>query len=624
MQNAKGYYPALESVALTPKNRFTENRGRTLEYLKLLPADTMLYSFRLTFGEDTRGARRPGGWDDPEGLLRGHSLGHFISALSLAYSATGDESFREKLDYIVGELSALQSKSHGRPRDFVTSCTPEDCGQDKWSRDPSVWGEGFISAYSPDQFALLEKFTPYAKIWAPYYTLHKIIAGLIECYDRTGNETALKVSLGIADWVYDRLSALTPEHRKKMWSMYIAGEYGGMNESLARLYTITGNEKYLECSKFFDNENIFPGLSEGRDTIANLHANQHIPQIMGAMLEYRATGDEYYHGVAKFFFDIVTEHHMYAIGGVGRGESFRDADKLAENIESDRNCETCAAYNMLKLSRELFSYEPEETKYMHYYERALINQILASQNPHSHEHMHNGVTYMLPIGPGATKDYSDDFHSFTCCHGTGMENHVKYQDAEYFISDSGDGIPTVYINLYISSELSLPELGIKITLESDFPYPKAKITLSGDADYAVRMRIPSWSQSAEFVSSVSKVVKSKNGRYMTASHRAGTVDVIRVSFDYSARLEYTPDTLDGTPVAALMYGPFVMVTADERRDFITLTVPEDINGALTPSINREAGSFLISGLGHQFFPIYMAGDMPYHTYFKINRSEDSK
>ncbi|MCD7776150.1 MAG: glycoside hydrolase family 127 protein, partial [Firmicutes bacterium] len=558
------------------------------------------------------------------GLLRGHSLGHFISALSLAYSATGEEEFRDKLDYIVGELYALQSKSHGRPRDFVTSCTPDDCGQEKWSRDPSVWGEGFISAYSPDQFALLEQFTPYAKIWAPYYTLHKIIAGLIECYDRTGNEQALTVARGIADWVYDRLSALTPEHRKKMWSMYIAGEYGGMNESLARLYTITGEEKYLEASKFFDNENIFPGLSHGEDTIAGLHANQHIPQILGAMLEYRATGDEYYHSIAKFFFDIVTEHHMYAIGGVGRGESFREADRLAANIETDRNCETCAAYNMLKLARELFSYEPECSKYMSYYERALINQILASQNPHTHEHMHNGVTYMLPIGPGAHKDYSDDFYSFTCCHGTGMENHVKYQDASYFIVEEPDGIPTVYVNLYISSELSLKSEGIDIRLCSSFPYPEAKITLSGDADYVVRMRIPEWSKDTKVSSLHSSVKKSESGQYLIVSHHSGRDDELLLTFDYTARLEYTPDTLDDTPVAALMYGPFVMVVRDERRDYITLSVPEDLNGALTPSFNREAKSFVISGLGHQFFPIYMAHEMPYHTYFKIKTEASGK
>ncbi len=613
MINAKGYYPPLSSAKLIPRSPYTDNRDRTLSYLRLLPADTMLYSFRLTFGVDTKGARKPGGWDDPQGLLRGHSLGHFISALSLAYSATGDEFFKDKVAYIVDELRSLQLMSKGDPASFVTACTPDNVKQEDWSRDPSTWGEGFISAYSPDQFALLEQFTPYAKIWAPYYTLHKIIAGVLECYARTGNETALDVARGIGDWVYGRLSPLTDEHRKKMWSMYIAGEYGGMNESLATLYSITGEEKYLAAAKMFDNENIFPGLSHGEDTIHNLHANQHIPQILGAMAEYKATGDEYYHDVAKFFFDIVTEHHMYAIGGVGRGESFRESDKLAANIESDRNCETCAAYNMLKLARELYSYEPDNAKYMHYYERALINQILASQNPHTTHYMHNGVTYMLPIGPGAEKDYSDDFHSFTCCHGTGMENHVKYQDASYFITERG-GKTVVYVNLYIASELTLCERGIDIKIESAFPFGDVKVTASGDADYDVKLRIPYWASGAK----VAGAHFRDGDDYTTLEHKSGETAVADMTFEYGLRLEYTPDTLDGDKVAALMYGPFVMVARGESTDFITLNIGDRrLEDVFTPSHNREAGAFVLVGEGLEFMPMFRAHGFPYHTYFKI-------
>ncbi|HPU18094.1 MAG TPA: glycoside hydrolase family 127 protein, partial [Bacillota bacterium] len=173
IKTAAGFYAPLDKAHLAEKSAYAANMGRTLNYLKLLPADTMLYSFRETFGVSTRGARRPGGWDDPRGLLRGHSLGHFLSALALAYSSTGDEEFREKLEYIVSELYTLQSMCKGNPADFKTECTPDDAAQEKWSRDPSVWGEGYISAYPPDQFALLEQFTKYATIWAPYYTLHK-------------------------------------------------------------------------------------------------------------------------------------------------------------------------------------------------------------------------------------------------------------------------------------------------------------------------------------------------------------------------------------------------------------------------------------------------------------------
>lgn len=612
----KGFYSPLDK-ALLKESAYSENRARTLEYLRILPADMMLYTFRQAFGVDTKGADHPGGWDEPRGLLRGHSLGHFLSALALAYSSTQDEYYKEKIAYIVNELRSLQLMSRGVPSEFVTACTPADCKQEKWSRDPSTWGEGFISAYSPDQFALLEQFTPYARIWAPYYTLHKIIAGLIECYARTDNETALAVACGIGDWVYGRLSVLTPEHRKKMWSMYIAGEYGGMNESLAALYNITKNEKYLKAAKMFDNENIFPGLAEGEDTIQRLHANQHIPQIIGAAVEYKATGDKYYYDIADHFFRIVTAHHMYAIGGVGRGETFREPDALAVNIEHDRNCETCAAYNMLKLARELYAYNPDDASYMHYYERALINQILASQNPHSGYHMHNGVTYMLPIGPGARKDYSDDFHSFTCCHGTGMENHVKYQDAAYFIKTEGEKT-RVYVNLYIPSELSLPELGIEIKLDSKFPRPDTKITLSGEGDYEVYFRLPERTNTS-FEGVEATAVEGTD--YVKADHKGGEDVTVTVKFEYLVTLEYTPDTLDGEPLAALMYGPFVMVTKDARREFLTLTLPEDLNGGtFRLSANDEAGSYCLVGAGYDFMPMYKAHGFPYHTYFKIKKA----
>ena len=317
-KNPAGRYAPLNKTSLLEGGRFFENRGRALKYLRELDPDRMLYNFRAAFGMDTLGAAPLGGWEAPDGLLRGHGTGHFISALSLAYAATGEEIFGDKLKYVVHELRKLQLLSGGDPAAFETRCTPEDAGQDKWSRDPSRWGEGYISAYPPDQFALLEKFTKYNTIWAPYYTLHKITAGLLECYKRVGIGEALDIARGIGGWIYRRLSPLTAEHRKKMWSLYIAGEFGGMNESMARLYDVTGDEKYLAAARMFDNENIFPGLARGEDTIANLHANQHIPQIIGAHREYMATGAEDYEAAAVNFFRIVTEHHMYAIGGWGR------------------------------------------------------------------------------------------------------------------------------------------------------------------------------------------------------------------------------------------------------------------------------------------------------------------
>lgn len=587
----KGKYARLSQTILR-KSAFLDNRNRTLEYLKLLDPDRMLYNFRKTFGVDPK-CEPPGGWEEPDGLLRGHSTGHFLSALALAYSATGEAVYKEKMDYMVHSLRSLQLMCKGKASDFVTLGDKDNAGEEIWNTDPSCWGEGFLSAYSPDQFALLEKFTKYKEIWAPYYTLHKIVAGLIDCYMRGGNEEALECAKGIANWISDRLSPLSDEHRTKMWSMYIAGEFGGMNESLTTLYNITGEEKYLITAKMFDNENIFPGLAQGEDTIKNLHANQHIPQILGALEEYRATEDDYYLNIGKNFFDIVTEHHMYSIGGVGQAETFKNPDELALNIKEATNCETCAAYNMLKTARILYAFNPDEVKYMDYYERAMINQILASQNPVTDENHHNGVTYMLPIGPGAQKEYTDDYFSFTCCHGTGMENHVKYQDASYFVRDDN----TLLVNQYIPSAYSGE---VNVDIDTAFPFGGGTITVTGDKDMEILFRIPTWC--ANPFSNL-----SCEGRYARLSHKAGKTDIIEVNFKYEVRFEPTPDKLNGKTVGSVMYGPFVMVAENSYTNFLT------IGNDLIPLEDEVA----LTGYGLKFVPMYTMHNKPYHTYFIV-------
>ena len=588
-------YPHLSCITLSEDNAFSVNFAGDLAYLAMLDCDRMLYNFRAAFGEEP-GCEPIYGWDAPDGLLRGHSTGHFLSALALAYSSSGNALYKEKLDYMIAELRRLQLRSGGIPHEFVTACTPDDCAQDKWSRDPSVWGEGFLSAYSPDQFALLEQFTPYAKIWAPYYTLHKLLAGLIEAYERTWNETALDTAAGIGRWVIDRLSVLTPEHRAKMWKMYIAGEFGGMNESLARLALLTGDKTFLDGAKMFDNPNIFPGLADGIDTVRHLHANQHIPQIMGALLEYRASGDEYYLRIAQNFFDIVTKHHLYAIGGVGQGECFREPDHQAEFIQGDTNCETCATYNLIKIARELYSLNPERADYMDYIERALFNHILASRHPESTGTMHNGVTYMLPIGPGAEKQYSDDWYSFTCCHGTGMENHVKYGDCIYYLKDK-----TVYVNQYIPCSLGADDVFIDI----DIPFPGScgKITVSAHRDTVVKFRIPAWCRGNPFTSDGKPLEIA--GRYAVIGCGYGETVTVDADFGYTTRWERLP----GSSIAALLYGPFVMVTCDNSEEFLHLPADADFMTSL------ENNRLTVTGAGRTFRPIYDVHDKRYHTYF---------
>lgn len=592
----KGRFSSLSDAVLKKNGAFFENRERTLSYLRLLDCDRMLHNFRKAFSVESN-AEPLGGWEEEKGLLRGHSTGHFLSALALAYSATGDLLYKEKMDYMVSTLRSLQKMSKGDACDFVTKATPDNCGEELWNTDPSCWGEGYISAYSPDQFALLEQFTKYNKIWAPYYTLHKILAGLLDCYSIGGNEEALDCAKGIASWVHNRLSPLSDEHRKKMWSMYIAGEFGGINESLTKLYNITNDEKFLETAKMFDNDNVFPGLSRGEDTVQNLHANQHVPQILGAIEEYKATGDNYYYSIGKNYFDIVTKNHMYSIGGVGQGESLRDSGALAANIKENTNCETCAAYNLLKTARELYMIDPENVSYMDYYERAMINQILASQTPFVTDTVHNGVTYMLPIGPGAEKEYSDDYNTFTCCHGTGMENHVKYQAASFFLKDDN----SLFVQQYVPA---VYKGAVDVEIDIPFPSKSGKIKVSGENDCEIFFRIPAWSENP-FTLNGEKL--ASEGRFAHLSHKGGEKEEIDVSFTYVVRFEYTPDSIDGKKLASVLYGPFVMVAENPSKEFLT------IDKNLTPLKDEVA----LEGDNLTFVPMYKMHNKPYHTYFFV-------
>ena len=604
---------------------YTENKDRAMEYLKLMDADRMLYNFRATFGQDTKGAQALTGWDEPTGLLRGHSTGHFLSALAQAYASSGDEAYKEKLDYMIHELRELQKLSKGKPQDFQTACTPSSAAQSKWSTDPSTWGEGFISAYSPDQFALLEQYTPYATIWAPSYTLHKLLAGFIDSYNYAGNEEGLEIAEDLGTWVYERLSnCTTEEQRAHMWSMYIAGEYGGMNESLARLYEITGEEKYLEAAKMFDNKDFFDGLANNVDTIQGRHANQHIPQIVGAMHEYAATGDVKYYNIAKNFWNMVTTRYAYSIGGVGTGERFKDPYQQGNNILGNagrgENCETCCAYNLLKLTAELYNYNPEDASYMDYYERTLINQIVASQSHDTNNYRHNGVTYMLPIDPGQRKDFDSDYGGFTCCNGTGMENHVKYQAAAY--AHSGDNL---YVNLYMPTTLNWEEKEITIKQETEFPSEHSKLTVEGSGEFTMKLRVPYWATEGFTVKVNGKTVVENPdvSTYVEVSRKWKDGDVVTIDMPYTLHLDKTPDKVGGSTVASLMYGPIVMVAKDTRINYepmnwYKLVLSDNLSESVkvvTGTDEKEVPHLTTNGL--DFYPMYDAYNYRYHAYVKV-------
>lgn len=615
----------------------TQNRDRDIAYLKLLDNKRMLYNFYNTFGQTAKikDVTPLGGWDEPSGLLRGHSTGHYMSALALAYASTGDEEINDKLKEMVHELRELQKMSKGDAQLFTSA----GVNQSLWSKNPTEWGEGFISAYSPDQFALLEKYTPYAQIWAPYYTLHKLIAGFLDAYTYTGNEEALEAAKALGKWTYNRLSGCTQEQLEKMWDMYIAGEFGGFNESMAQLYIYAKEDNdadaeiFLKGAKLFDNKIFFDSLAaneDGKDGdkligIQGRHANQHIPQIIGAMEIYEATvakgsPEMYYYDVAENFWQMVVSRYAYSIGGVGTGEKFTDPYQQANNISGNENCETCAAYNMLKLTRMLNNYNPDNAEYMDYYERTLYNQILASQTPNVTSDLHNGTTYMLPIGPGATRSYGDDYNSFTCCHGTGMENHVKYQEAAY--AKTADSL---YVGLYLPTTLTWEDKGVKVVQQTEFPSETTKLTVSAmegktAQSFDMKLRVPYWATNGFNVkkNGVKVNVNAQISTYVTLEDvQAG--DVIDIEMPWTLHLDKTPDKIGTSTVASVMYGPFVMAAKDNSKDWITLKLSANLPDSIKTGTNTANGFPTLTSNGYTFAPMFAPeyATSSYHAYFKV-------
>ena len=622
----------------------TQNRDRDITYLKLLDNKRMLYDFYMTFGENDKiqDVQPLGGWDEPTGLLRGHSTGHYMSALALAYASTGDEELKTKLNEMVSELHRLQQKSKGDPAAFKISGTGMEDSLDvnTWSKDPNEWGEGFLSAYSPDQFALLEVYAPYGSpgtgIWAPYYTMHKLLAGFLDAYTYTGNKEALETAKGLGKWVYKRLSACSQEQLTKMWGMYIAGELGGMNESMSQLYIYAKEDGdsdadiYLKGAKLFDNTVFFDNLAKNQDDIKGRHANQHIPQIIGALKTYEATVDKgsaekKYFDIAENFWQMVVSRYAYSIGGVGVGEAFPDPYAQAENIRGNENCETCAAYNMMKLTKMLNNYDPDNAEYMDYYERTLYNQILASQTPNVTESRHNGTTYMLPIGPAGRRSFGGDYDSFTCCHGTGMENHVKYQEAAY--AKSAD---TLYVGLYLPSTVAWDEKGVKVTQETVFPSETTKLMVAqmeGKEAQAfnMKLRVPYWATEGftVTVNGEERVKDAEISTYVTLEGiKAG--DVIEVNMPWTLHLDKTPDKLGASMVASIMYGPYVMAARSSNSDWLRLVLPEHLADVVKIGVNEANGFPTLSVSGLNFAPMFAPeyATEAYHTYFKVLQTAD--
>ena len=495
---------------------FRDAMIRDQEYLLSLDENRLLHTFRLTAGLPST-AQPLGGWEAPDVELRGHAVGHYLSAVSIMYASTGDARFKARADGLVAQFAIVQEA------------------------ESKTFHPGYLSAFPEELF---DRVDARQRVWAPYYTIHKIMAGLLDAHLLTGNAQALEVLKKQADWVLWRNGRLSEEQRQAM----LQTEHGGMVEVLANLYAVTGDTRYMTAAAWFEHKRIVEPLARGVDPLDNLHANTQIPKIIGAAREYELTGDRRYRDIAAFFWDRVAHHRSFAFGGNSDGEAFFPEAETSRHLGAE-GPETCNTYNMLKLTRHVFSWSPSAES-MDFYERALFNHILGSQDPKT-----GMVIYYCPLKPGAFKTFSTPTESFWCCVGTGMENHGKYNDTIYFHDDS-----SLYVNLFIPSELTWKEKGIKVRQLTKFPEQNStSLAISADTPVrlAIKVRYPSWASSGitVLVNGQRQAIAGKPGSYVSIDRQWRSGDTVQMQLPMSLHMEALPDD---PHIQALMYGPIVL------------------------------------------------------------------
>ena len=482
-------------------------------YLHSLPTDRLLHTFRVNAGIPSS-AQPFGGWEAPDCELRGHYTGgHFLSAVALMYASTGDEELKNNGNTVVSELAKCQQ----------------------------ALKSGYLSAFPIDFF---DRLRERQRVWAPFYTLHKIIAGNIDMYVYCGNQQALEIAEKMAGWTAGFTQSLSYEHMQRV----LGTEYGGMGESLANLYALTGKEFYLEVAQRFDKKAFFDPLAEHRDELKGLHVNTHIPQVIAAARLYELTGDRRYRYIAEYFWDEVVSQRSYCTGGTSNHESWNtDPGELAAEL-STNTTEDCCAYNMMKLTRHLFGWAPD-ARLMDYYERLVFNHRLGTINPED-----GTMMYYLPLASGYWKTFGKPFDAFWCCTGTGSEEYAKLTDTIYFHDDDA-----LYVNLYIDSQLQWPEKGIQLKQETRFPEQEGTtLTISAKTpvQMSVNLRIPYWVRGGSVKINGSPVPAfASPSSYLSLNRLWKSGDKIELSLPMGLHVAPMPDS---EQIQAMMYGPLVL------------------------------------------------------------------
>ena len=627
----------LSQVTIDGENRLTWNRDMDIDQLLSLPVKQQLYNYRDTYGLPTDGYPEADGWDSPTTKLKGHGSGHYMSAMAMAFASCQDPKkkarLRKNIIEMVNGLRECQERTFvwdeklGRYWEARDLAPEEELKQmqgswsdfDRYKKDFRRYGYGYLNAIPAQHCVLIEMYRPYNNehgVWAPYYTVHKQLAGLIDiaaCIDdKATAEKALMTAKDMGLWVWNRLHYRTyaksdgsveerrakPGNRYEMWNMYIAGEVGGMAESLARLSEMTGTAEekahLAEAATYFDSPAFFDPLARNIDAIRTRHANQHIPMVTGALRVFRANGNPYYYNLARNFWMMIQGRYRYAMGGVGNGEMFRQPysqmTAMCNNVthwdgherhEPTMN-ETCCAYNLAKLTKELNCYNPDDARFMDYYERVLYNQIIGSVNPKQYQ-----TCYQYAVGLDASKPWGNETPQSTCCGGTGAENHVKYQEAAYFVSSTLPPPPstfnpspstfnpspsTLWIALYMPTTAVWEQQGVVIRQECKWPAERSVIRIKRlhpspstlhrqPSTFAMKLRVPYWATKGFDVKLNGKSIAThyQPSSYVEIPARQWTEkDVVEVTMPFIGHIDFGPDKIDNQWLGAFMRGPLVM------------------------------------------------------------------
>jgi uncharacterized protein len=486
------------------------------------PADRLLHNFRVNAGLPST-AQPLGGWEQQPvpplphrgSELRGHYTGHFLSACALMHASTGDSELKAKGDSMVAELAKCQEKLGG----------------------------GYLSAFPREFWDRLGKLE---RVWAPFYTIHKIMAGMLDMYQHCGNKQALEVLKGMSNWADEWTGQYTEQHMQEILTV----EYGGIGETLYSLAAITGEDRWARVGDRFNKKSFLNPLGMRRDQIRGLHVNTHVPQVIAAARRYEISGDLRFRHAADFFWDTVVSSRTYVTAGTSNAERwgvepYRLAAELAQSVNTQ---ECCKAYNMLKLTRQLYAWTGDP-RYFDYYERSLLNHRLGTIEPET-----GATQYYLSLTPGAWKTFCTEFDSFWCCTGSGVEEFSKLNDSIYY--HDADGL---YVNLFIASELNWPERGLRLRQETKFPEAASTalvVTADKPVAMAIRIRVPEWLKGGSVrLNGRELETLASPGSYFSISRTWRTGDRVEMDLPMSLRIEKMSD--DPT-LQAVLYGPVVL------------------------------------------------------------------